>query len=539
LAVSLAASGYNQGVGWGHNIATGEDVHLSQAFSLDPKIVWTPDDKTKVTAWVFYETLRDDLGVAQNFLPGSKGINGTYGPTNFYDVDQSIQSFYINKQVTASVQPQRDFGWAIFKAITAYSVVTSTGQKDSADDGTPVGYSYQEPADQSESTFTQELRLTSVGDHRINWVGGVFYFNDLSLYDPVGVVGAHNTSVCSPPVAPTACTYYDIADRMRTNSIAGYAQATAHLLAGLDLTAGVRYTEDWRHILGGNYGSNGFVFGYGNQQMSWGDPTYKVALDYAITPDVMAYVSYSTGFNSGSFNTGSPNQPAVNPATIDATEAGIKSQWFDNRLRLNLAGFYYDYDNMVLKQLQPNASNILYNAAKAELYGADVQFDAEVTRQLSFQGALEFLHTEFLSFANAPATVLKASGGDSTIYVNYAGQPIFNAPKFTATIAGQYVIPLPTSRVVLGAQYQYNSGFNWAATANANGQITDRDAQPAYSLLNLSADWIFKDGKWDVRLWGKNVTGTKYYAQVATSSYGDLYSPAPPATFGVTFGVKY
>lgn len=87
------------------------------------------------------------------------------------------------------------------------------------------------------------------------------------------------------------------------------------------------------------------------------------------------------GFKSGVYNLTNPVQPVVKPETLDAFELGVKSDLLDRRLRLNVAGFYYQYKNIQLFQVTARET-VLGNAAKAKLYGVDVDVVA------SFGGGL-------------------------------------------------------------------------------------------------------------------------------------------------------
>ena len=82
-----------------------------------------------------------------------------------------------------------------------------------------------------------------------------------------------------------------------------------------------------------------------------GDNTdYKLGIDYQFTPDMLAYASWSTGYRPGSYNP-RPFQAtqvvAVDAEDSEAYELGVKSDWFDRRLRTNLAVFYTDWKTRI------------------------------------------------------------------------------------------------------------------------------------------------------------------------------------------------
>src|SRR3546814_15585743 len=95
--------------------------------------------------------------------------------------------------------------------------------------------------------------------------------------------------------------------------------------------------------------------------------TPRVALDYQVTPDMLLYASWSKGFKSGTYNLGTPGNP-VNPEKVSAFEGGIKSTLFDRRLRLNVAGFYYDSTCLQVCKVEIT-STFLANPSPPTIYG--------------------------------------------------------------------------------------------------------------------------------------------------------------------------
>ena len=152
-----------------------------------------------------------------------------------------------------------------------------------------------------------------------------------------------------------------------------FADVTYSILENLDLTLGIRYTEDdkkfGRNVRFNDFGmffafsetrldENGRLVdiedypagtqGTYSQQESWDDTTGRAVLDYRITEDVLLYASYAEGYKAGGFNSvGIRNDdPPFDPEEITTWELGIKSTWFDNTLRFNAAYFDYEYDNL-------------------------------------------------------------------------------------------------------------------------------------------------------------------------------------------------
>lgn len=522
LAIDVAALYIHQGKGFGTNLKTGQDVFYTREYTIRSKMRWEPTDRTSATLTAMYDRTRNDVGVSSRLLPGSVGRDGSIAPAGFHDVNQELQSFFINKSWMVSFTLEHDLGWAQLKNVVAYQDNFNHEVYDI--DQTPTFISHQNPVDLFSKTWTEELQLASKADSPITWIAGVFYLRNESGYTPARILN-------NPPNAAIG-QYFDLLTNLDTTSISGYAQATVNLGDNTRLTGGLRYTEDRKHVYGGFFGQTGFAFGVGDQKDSWGKVTHRISLDHNFSPDLLAYIAYNSGFKAGTLNSAAPADPGVEPEVIDDIEGGIKSQLFGRRLRLNVAGFHYTYKNIQLRQVTADSLIRLINAAESEHYGVDLSFETASFNGFRFQGAAEWLHAEFTHFPGAPATRRNPAGGNLTDIIDYTGRDVLFAPKLTASVGAQYEFSSGLGDFVLAANYRYNDGFSWSIEAD------DRTRQKSYSAVNASLSWTSLDERVSIRLWGKNITDAEYYTFVNTSANGDYGSPADPATFGITLGMK-
>src|SRR5690606_35043292 len=136
-----------------------------------------------------------------------------------------------------------------------------------------------------------------------------------------------------------------------------------------------------------------FIFGPGGPRLSQptSGPTHRwnprAAINYQITPDILLYASYSTGFTAGGLN-GRPLHPTgafpFGPEDIKAYEAGFKSEWLDHRLRLNADVFFTKYNNIQTTLLGGPTCNcahpdqIFYvdNGGTAHIKGFEAELEA-------------------------------------------------------------------------------------------------------------------------------------------------------------------
>ena len=174
---------------------------------------------------------------------------------------------------------------------------------------------------------------------------------------------------------------------LTTQSYAVFAQATATIFSDTHLTGGARYTWDDRTVrAGAAFGDDVLVSAPNSpQSKSWSSPTWRLVLDHQFTPDIMAYLGYSRGFKSGLFNPvvlpGDTIDEPVDPEILDAYTIGLKSEYLQRRLRVNIEGFYYDYNNIQVTQILAAVSHIT-NAARATIKGIDLEISAVPARSV-------------------------------------------------------------------------------------------------------------------------------------------------------------
>ncbi len=527
LAADLAVHFSDQGDGYGKNLTTGKDVFVTRDFSARSKLLWNLADATSLQFTVLYDKFRSDQGLSGRLLPGSIGRDGvTTAPADFYDVKQNLFNMSHNTQWQSNIRLIHDFGGVTLKNVAAY--VNNKTRNTFDNDNTPAVINEQPLNHQYSKTWTNELQLSSNNKGGVTWIAGLFYLNNKSGYTPVRVASATG--------------YSDFNTQMKTQSYAAYGQTTVPLGESTNITAGLRYTYDKKHnnVLATN--QLGAVIGSltGPNKDHWSKLTWRLSLDQEFAPGILGYATYSRGFKAGTFNTTAGNDPGVDPEQIDDYEVGLKTELFNRRVRLNVAGFYYNYKDIQFRILLPSGGGTrILNAAKSEHYGIDASLEAVITDELRLQAGMEWLHAKFKKFLNAPATSPNINGsgvptgGNFVVATNYSGRDMLSAPDFVGNIGAQYTVDTGSGKLNFAASYNYNSGHAWTLV------VDDRARQKAYGVLNLSTMWTDPSEKFDVQLWGRNVTGTKYNAFVISSANGDYGSPAAPATFGITFGAHF
>jgi iron complex outermembrane receptor protein len=523
LAADFAYYYNNQPDSPGMNMTTGtKNIFRQNAEVIRNKWLWTPTDVTTVTLALDYTQDRQATGIVWSFLPGAVGVDDKTTYVGLYNTASDLDNHWTDRNYGASLRVEQDFGWS--------RLVSITGARDSLNihtldqDATPLHLVDANPLPELDETLSQELQLQSpAGNEKFKWIVGLYYMNDRFASLPLVInEGAYS---------PTGVTFttVDVYVREPTRSYAEFGQATWEFLSGTHLTLGVRNTDDTKSI-GGNTLIDGFDAVQGRQTANFSKVTYRAVLDRQFTSDILGYISWNTGFKSGQYSLVNFTEPPVEPEVLTAYEIGFKTEFLDRRLRVNAAAFDYKYQDIQVQEVVVGGTQLV-NAAQATIYGLDLNVNAKLAPSLSLQASLEWLHARYSNFPNDPSYVPAPAGGNGLITINGAGFHMSNAPDFSAYVAADYTKAVAGGMLEVNVNESYNSGYYW--------DPDDRLRQPSFALLGGYVKWTDGEGKWSYRVWGNNVTSRHYYSYEDAFAFGDIYSPAMPATCGFAVERKF
>ena len=533
LAADLAVSYLDQKEGWGHDLATGQDVFRNKNVALRSKWLYNVSDDTHVRAAVDYLTSEGSVGtnvsppVGRNFL-FNEVTGETFTIPGQYNVEGNDLPHYDVRQMGGNIRIDTMLGDLRGVSITSWRTQRTSLYIDY--DGTPIPFINLYRFD-SRDAETQEFQLLSADGATISWVTGAYFYNDNGRLDPFRFGGIAGSAVFgAPPGQP-----YDIVDHDRVTSYAAFGQATATIVTDTHLTLGARYTEDQRHINGYTLGGTDIVPGSeGTQSKSFKKPTYRVVLDHQFLPDVMGYASYNRGFNSGYFNQVSvagfsaAADPPVNPEIIDAYEVGAKTEWLDHRLRINTSAFWYQYKNLQ-QQVYEGAALVTVNAAAARIRGVDLDIETRPVSALTLAAGAEFLDAKFISYPNAPIYSTGSLGQLLSTPGDAAGERIPYTPRFSFNARATYTLASAIGDFGTSAALSFTG--SWFADPGNNFE------EPSHTLLNLSETWTSTDGRNHVSFWAKNLTNKYYDVGInLLAPVGPAANPGEPRTYGITVG---
>lgn len=391
-----------------------------------------------------------------------------------------------------------------------------------------------------ESEVTQEFQLN--GDYGpVNFTSGIFFLHENFSSNRNGFTFP---SAANPPQDQVGAT--------KTNSEAVYTQGTYKFDDQLSGTLGLRYTHEQRDFTYAQFddtlagvplqllsgapapapvGANPAGPFAASSSASWDSLTPKYAVQYQWTPDLLQYASISRGFKAGGFdnraNVLANAEIPYAPEKVTTYETGVKSEWFDRRLRANAALFYNDYTNLQQTAFDPGVPgrSRRLNAGSAHTDGIELETTAVPTAGLQWNASAAYTFATYDRFANPFGLGTSANGNRLPF-----------APRWTANTSISYVVPLDIpGSVRLGADAQYQTK-SFADVANS-WQIEVPSQKDLGSFLSYATE----DGHWSATLSVRNLLDQQenQAGSYSKSALGTIwtYLENPPRT--VFLKLKY
>jgi len=405
--------------------------------------------------------------------------------------------------------------------------------------------------------FSQELRYVSPSGKRLEYVIGLFYFNQrldtrhvggigsdfaIPLTDATGniVLGPGNVPVfILPPGAPGRVIPNG---RVTTESYAAYIDTTFQITPKLALLAGIRYTSELKDtsfgIIAEPRASVLFIdFPRAFDTQSASDLSPTIGLRYTFSRQAVAYAKVARGFKSGGWNLDfigrSPAPPPTiqqlqfRPENVNNYEIGLKLNLAGGRFRLNTAAFWMDYRNLQVSQFFGLAGGRVTNAANATIKGIEADFTAIPFKGLTLNGGIGLLDPKYDDFAN-----VNAAGASA------AGKRLQNTAKITGTLGAQYEFAVAP----LGGSLTLRGDVNYRGDTFDEPLNDPRFRTPPFALVNARLSYTPDKGNWDLAIWAENLLDKQYLLGVQSDPFAPNEAQGSfgrPRTFGASVSYKF
>jgi iron complex outermembrane receptor protein len=581
LAARLSAS-LTQRDGTLFNTVTGRDVNETDNVGLRGQIFWQASDTLDVTLSGDYNRQNPEA-FAQNYVktvPTARAANrqfaslaalSGYSPsrTNAFDRLVDNDTALTARQIIAGVSllANLDLGPATLTSITAWRTWDWLPSNDRDFTPLPITTISANPSQQRQ--WSQELRLTSNGTNRLDYVFGVFGFHQTINTQGVQEQGAAAglwllgpaNNAANPGLINGLRSENDI--RYKNTSAAAFAKLTWNPSDRLSIAPGLRINYDKKtgvydaRVSGGlaattaaqqNLKNTVLASQFYEAAFSDWNLSGDISLSYKLADDLRAYASYARSFKSGGINlSGVPNRadgitPAtelasVRPEQVSHIEIGLKSQFLDRAATLNIAAYrtdIKDFQATVVNNSVGVLRGYLANVPKVRSQGVEIDLALRPARTLNAYANFAYTDAKYITFPGAPVPV-ELSGG-SLQFVDASGGRMPGVSEFALSYGAEYRIPSGAHEFYLGFDGSLRSDFSSSPTPSTVMNIK------GYVLTNLRAGVRLDDGRWEAFGWVRNAFDTEYFdfLTAAPASTGLIVGQlGDPRTFGVTVAKRF
>jgi iron complex outermembrane receptor protein len=431
------------------------------------------------------------------------------------------------------------------KSITAFRRYENTFAQDT--DGSPMNVQSLLQTQEQEQ-LSQEVRLNgTVMDERLDFTVGAFW------QDRDGTLQAR------VDLPYTAFDFIHGPDPTPSQTLAGFLDGTLHVTDRLDVSAGVRHTEDEKDYIFHRHNPDGsnipntdacgpppwIAANPDNCAVAGGPPPaaaldglpahfestrtdYRFAVAYDLTDNIMVYGQTSTGYKGGGINARPfvPDQAVgFDPETLTAYELGLKSRLFNNLARVNTAVFFNEYEDIILTRtncagISASATCLLpFNAGNAEVQGFELETEIYPVDGLVIDASFAALDFEYTEIVISPSPVTLDMIAPYT-------------PETAWSLGAQYEFNfIGGSTLTPRIDAAYQSEVFTAPTNDAESMIDD------YTVANARLTWRSPDDTWSASFFGTNIFDEFYFLsltdQTDTAGFG-AGTPGRPQEWGVT-----
>jgi iron complex outermembrane recepter protein len=520
-----AAVSYRHSDGYIRDRRTGDLVNEGEDYSGRVKFLWQPTDALNVVLGAYLSHFDDPTGSSyQSITPAPfyslPGIDANAGPiaSDRYHRSHNVEDVVRTeaKQYTAHID--WDLGFGTLQSVTSSQngELVSTNDLDSTYQDLLPAANARVALKTEFDSFTQEVNLTSKPGAKLDYVAGLFY------YDNEGSV-----------------PYLTINDVPQFNTVghstvkAAYFDGTYHL-GNWGLIGGVRYTHEWGDIntrfvpAGANIDST--------TESVW---TPRVGVSYEVTPESNVYATFTRGYRAGIFDATSPTGNKVDPEFVNAYEIGYKTSMPD--FSLNTAVYYYDFTDTQVNAVFSSGGQIyqqLFNAPKSEIYGADIDGTYRFNEAFDIRTAVAYTHARYEDFTNAPGYAIDptdAAGGFglfySSIAVDASGSRMVRAPEWSASGSLNY-------HVGLVGGVKLDASVSGAYASRVYFSFANTLSQPAYFLVDANTTVTFNDHL-SMSVFGRNLTDKVYFASYSQNALTTAATFGMPRTYGVSLEYSF
>lgn len=435
--------------------------------------LYTPNDDLSML--FSYETTSRDGGMAVTVPKGS---------ANPYNTAMNTEPKFWEENESFRYELNYDMDWAQLTYIGAWFDHQSFGLSDFDLNNTQT-----QSAEQllNSKQLTHELRLASEGNEKLDWIVGLYSFSEESQRFAV------------VDLRPFLFIDQELPD-FESESRAVFGSVTYKLSDAARIVAGLRYSEDEK-TESNSYREATNRFGTfvatGSQKGDWDSTDWQLGLELDVGEDHLVFAKVGSGYKAGGFVDAisailtNVDKADYGPEELLAFEIGHKSEFFDNRLRVNSTAYYYDYENQQLVVFF-GGGNIIENA-DSEVYGFEVETLLAPVDNALINFSVAYSHSEYDDDSFL-------FDGTQNASIDVAGNRLSGSPELTTTLGIQYTWTLEN-----GATLIPSFSYHWEDKTDLRQFGHAEDTQGQWHETDVRLTYRSVNDKWFVEGWGKNL----------------------------------
>jgi iron complex outermembrane receptor protein len=431
--------------------------------------------------------------------------------------------------------------------------------------GTALGVNVITVEDDEQASL--EARFASSLDGRFNYIVGAYYFDETNHI---------------PQFVPNTQYTMSIQDYdTGVESAAAFGRLTYELTDSVRATVGARYTDEEKFLRGsfdsfvrvcppvpiatcpdaerfpvtqvtpvppgpGTDGTLTFAFGIDSDETgSFSKWTWRAALDWDVTEDNFAYVSFETGFKSGGFFFSNDSQ-VFQPENLEAFTLGSKSRLLDDRVQVDIEAFHWRYEDQQVSTIMQDSQGVTNlgtrNVGDATIYGVEVESRWLVTDVTRLGVSAQYLDATYDDFryvvpgAAPPLSGCAVSPASAGFLVDCSGEQAPYAPEWTVNVSAEQSFRLANdARVVAGFRLHYQS------ETLTGMDFTPLEYQEGYAWLDASVTYSTRDDRYSLTAFGTNLTDETVVANSFQPPFGSFVVGLlrPPRMYGLRLGARF
>lgn len=416
--------------------------------------------------------------------------------------------------------------------------------------------------------ITQEIRWNrKFFDDRVDLlIGGYYYKHEVELTQlsdsfndglGCGLVGFVPTACFAFTGGLGTAAGFDVFQNSgETNrAFSGFASILIDVTEKLSISAGARHIHEEKEQFSGfdNLLTPGFDTPIPDSADSWNYTTPKVGLDYQVTEDFLLYMFYAQGFRSGGISIrGVPdpmagiglNELTYEPEIVKTFEFGLKSAWFENRLRANLSGFFSkrvdSQANLVTFRAPgsfPATNTVIANAEDVRIHGFEMELLANPLEGLNIGLTYGYIHGS-TKVSNIPLALVPGCAQPNFIDMtcNGAGAGLTRSPENQVSANISYTTPIGIGELNVNANWLYRSNVEFIGGTTVS---FPSNLEPSYNVVNGGISYAFETNGMDLALsfTGKNILDETYRSAALPAI--DFQSWEAPRTWFLELAIAY